>query len=414
MSGRVLVINAFWALMSHVLWRGSLMLTTLILARSFDTTGFAAFSYFNLTVSMLAAYATLGLGVTASKFFAEVGHERQGQDPAPLGALFAVSLLISSLAFLLVLLTPINLINPDLKISPLLMAAGVAAVAIGVVPGGAILGLEQYRQATLVSAASGSIIIVSGWWAASIQAPEVAMSAIVVGAFFQAVGQFFISGRVTGWSRLLRGFWLCQRDLQRIFQFAGPMLLVSMLSATGSWLVGRIILNGHDGERSFALYSIGIQWFSLTLLMPGMVSRVVLPRLVRSAIAETDTRKMLVRLGASLSVLATLPIILISMLFGVWIISIYGEQYNMGQWFIGAFVGAAALAAPANTLGNAIVSQNGQMIWLYLTCLWFVVLISITIVAAGHGAWAGVFAQCSASFALVLFALLVTKKKKLI
>ncbi len=414
MSGSVLVVNAFWALMSHVLWRGSLMLTALILARSLDTSGFAAFSYFNLTVSMLAAYATLGLGVTASRFFAEVGHEKQDQDPAPLGALLAMSLLISSVAFLLVLLAPTDLIDPGLKISPLLMAAGVAAVAIGVVPEGAILGLERYRQATLISAFSGGIIIVSGWWAASIQAPEVAMSAIVIGAFFQAAGQFIISGKVAGWSRLFRGFWLCERDLRRIFQFAGPMLLVSMLSATGSWLVGRIILNGQDGERGFALYSIGLQWFSLTLLIPGIVSRVVLPRLVRSAMAETESRKILVRISIGLSVLAALPIVLLCMLFGAWVMSIYGEQYNSGRWFISAFMCVAALNAPTNTLGNGIVSQDGQMTWLYLTCLWFGVLVSIAMVTAKHGAWAGVFAQGSASFALVLFALIVAKRKELI
>ena len=74
LNPRVLAKNAFWALLCHVLSRGSLMLAAILLAREFETSSFAAYSYFQLTISMLATYAAMGLGVAASRFFAEAGY----------------------------------------------------------------------------------------------------------------------------------------------------------------------------------------------------------------------------------------------------------------------------------------------------------------------------------------------------
>jgi hypothetical protein len=81
--GIILATNAVWSLLSHLLSRGSLMVAAIILARALPTPAFAAYSYFQMTVSMLAAYAALGLGVTASRYFAEVGHEQPDAPPAP-------------------------------------------------------------------------------------------------------------------------------------------------------------------------------------------------------------------------------------------------------------------------------------------------------------------------------------------
>ena len=94
MSARLLATNAVWSLVGHILHRGSLMLGAILLARSLATDSFAAYSYFQMTVSMLSTYAALGLGVTASLHFAELGHENGG-PPAPIGTLLAISLVLA-------------------------------------------------------------------------------------------------------------------------------------------------------------------------------------------------------------------------------------------------------------------------------------------------------------------------------
>ena len=272
------------------------MLVAIILARALPTTDFAAYSYFQMTVAMIGAYAALGLGTTASRYFAEVGHETAGAPPKPLGALCSISAIFSLAAGLAVFAMPASWLNANLAVPQWLMATGVAATALGVVPGGAILGLEQYRAATVISLVHGALLIIATVIAARHQAPVVAMVAFVLGAFVQAAGQFAVVLRIVGWKRICDRIFFTRKDAAQIMHFAGPMFLVTLMAASGSWLVGRIILHSAEGTRNFALYSIGLHWYSLALLLPGMVSRVILPRLVRASGQSTAQSKKIVRL----------------------------------------------------------------------------------------------------------------------
>jgi O-antigen/teichoic acid export membrane protein len=416
MSARVLATNAFWSLLSHLFSRGSLMLSAVILARNLDTESFAAYSYFQLTVSMLAAYAAMGLGVSASRFFAEIGYEKSDTDPPPVGTLWTLSVLLAGGAFVLIMLIPSAWINAGLVVPKWLLAIGVLALGMTVVPGGAILGLERYKQATLISAVSGATMLLLVWWASARGSPTLAMGAIALSAFLQAAGESVIVIRAIGWKTIALGFRLRPQDVRRVLSLAGPMFFVTLVAASGSWLLGRMILHGAGGKPAFALYVIGLQWFSLGLLLPGMFSRVILPRLVRNASADVPaiSGKQVVIQGSMMATATAAMMALLGALFGPWLLLIYGANYQADRWFVAAFLGAAVLSAPANTVGNAIVANEGQKTWLLLTVLWFLVLLVSGAVAAPLGALSGAVAQATAAAALTLTAVMAARAKRLI
>lgn len=191
MTARALATNAVWALASHVLHRGSLMLGAILLARSLPTGDFAAYSYFQMTVSMLSTYAAMGLGVTASRFFAEYGHQRDGAA-APLGTLLALSFGLAAVAFLVILLLPGAWLDAGVSVPQWLIAVGVAAAVAGVVPDGGILGLEKYRQASLVSLLSALCMLGMTGVAAMRQSPLLGMWGIVASLAVQNLGQLIV------------------------------------------------------------------------------------------------------------------------------------------------------------------------------------------------------------------------------
>lgn len=414
---KTLITNAFWSLVSHLLSRGTLMLAAIILARALPTPDFAAYSYFQLTVSMLGAYAALGLGTTASRYFAEVGHEASDASPKPLGALCSISVLVSLAVGLAVFVVPASWLNANLAVPQWLMAAGVTVTALGVVPGGAILGLEQYRAATVISLLHGAVLVIATVIAARDQAPVVAMTAFVLGAFVQAAGQFAVVLRTVGWQRISERFFFTRKDAAQIMRFAGPMFLVTLMAASGSWFVGRIILHGVEGTYNFALYSIGLHWYSLALLLPGMVSRVVLPRLVRASGKYTEQSKEIVRYGIFLAVSAAVLVSGMAILFGPYIGAMYGENYDaIGRLFIAAYMVAALMSVPTSTLGNAILARDGQFVWLRNTSAWFVVILTAAFItnAQGLGQWTGSIAHTVAGATLLTLAFLSCRHRQLI
>jgi hypothetical protein len=259
-------------------------------------------------------------------------------------------------------------------------------------------------------------MLLAAWWAANHQSPRLAMIAIVVSALLQAIGQYVIAGRVVGWRRMFAGFGLRRADLLRVYGFAGPMMLVTLMAASGSWLVGRIILHGKGAEHAFALYSIGLQWFSLALLLPGMISRVVLPRLVRTIGGAQAYSQQLVRQGALLATGAALGMTVLVVVFGPWLMSIYGTNYDAGRWFIAAYMGAAIFSAPANTLGNSIVARDGQWIWMGTTFVWLLVMLltATTSVNAGLDSWTGALAQAVGALVLGALSFAICRHKRLI
>ena len=416
MSARILATNAFWSLLSNILSRGTLVLSAVILARTLDTTSFAAYSYYQITVSMLSGYAAMGLGVSASRFFAEVGRENINAEPPPLGTLWGISVMLAVAAFVLIMLTPTSWLNAGLVVPKWLLALGVFSVVMAVVPDGAILGLERYKQATLISAVSGAMLLLGAWWASEQGSPTIAMGTISLVALLQATGESVIVIRAIGWSKLSVGLRLRQYEVRRVFTFAGPMFFASLLSGSGSWLLGRMILNGQGGAHGFALYVIGLQWFSLGLLLPGMISRVMLPRLVRtkSSNVSAASGKKLVRQGSLMATAAAAMMALFAVFLGPWILSIYGTNYAADRWFIAAFLGAAVLCAPANTVGNAIVINEGQNTWLVLTFFWLIVLLVSGAAAAPLGALSGAVAQAAAAAVLTLMAVITARAKQLI
>lgn len=416
MSTRRLAKSALWSLLNHLLSRGSLMLCAVLLARAFAPAEFAAYSYFQLTVFMIAAYASMGLGVSASRYFAEVGHARDDGRAPPLGMLTALALAMALGGAVLVGLVPGRWLDAGLGLPRWLLAAGVFWAAVGAVSSGAVVGIERFRAACIVSAISTAAMVAGTLYAARIGSVHAAMATLVGALALQALGECAVVARELGRSGLSQHFRFRRADGRRVVDFAAPMLAVSLLYSSGSWLLGRLILERDGGQVAFALYSIGLQWFSLALVLPAMLARVVLPRLVRQG-AERATpaqARDLVRKGAAMATLAAAAMAIAGLALGPWLLDLYGGQYQASRWFIGAFMVAAVITAPANMIGNAIVVNDGQRRWLLLTIVWAGVLLAVGAGAGGIGIWTGALAQATAALVLTVLAVAVARSRELI
>lgn len=411
---RALAGSAALSMVAHVLGRGSLVLAAILLARALDTESFAAYSYFQLTVSMIAAYAALGLGVTASRFFAEFD-VTSDHDNAPIGALWGLSLIGGLVFALAVLILPSALISGALSIPQWLMALGIFAIALGVVPGGGVLGLERYPEAILSAAASAFVLILGAVIAARAESPIGAMAAFVLASLVQSLANTFVVVRYVGWTKVTKGTQFGLHEMRKVAFRTAPMLGVSLLAASGSWVVGRIVLAGPGGEHAFSVYSIGLQWYALVLFVPGMVARVLLPRLVKSQLQmKNDRTKALIRTSAYLSVFAALTLSVIGGGLSPHLLAFYGSEYQADRWVLSAFLIAAVPMAPANTLGNSIIAASGQRAWFLAIFISFCCMVAAAYSFQGIGALGGAFAHGVSAVVLTITAYVIAKKKMII
>ena len=416
MSAFVLAKNTFWGLLSHILSRGSLMLTSILIARSVDVSSFASYAYFQLTVSMLAAYASMGVGIAASRFFAGLNHQNDVNQEGIIAALITISLILAITAFVLVMLVPTYWLSANTAVPKWLMALGVFALTLNIVPAGGILGLEKYRDATLVYFLSAVVLISWTIWAITLKNITLAILGVVVTSLFQTFGETLIIILSLGWRRIMDGFPFQRADVVRILSFAGPMFLISILSGTGAWMIGRIILLGSGGGHAFALFSIGLQWFSLSMVLPGMLSRVMLPRLVAGLNNQTNsgTKHRELKIAMLMATVSTSAMFVLALMLGDLVLGFYGKNYQVGRWLIAAYFLPSIFAANCIVLGNSIIVSEYQWNWLQFSGLWFFILCFIAYLFQDQGVWAGSISYTFAYLAMLLTSFIFARRNGLV
>jgi O-antigen/teichoic acid export membrane protein len=415
MTTKILVSHVSWSMLSHLFSRGSMMLSAVLLARFLTEHDFAVYSYFQMTATMIATYAAMGLGVTASKFFAELNHENEEKRTdviKSIGTLWVLSIGLAFAAALVVFLIPIASLTSGLNIPVWLFALCVLVMALDIIPSGGILGLEQYKKVALISFFTGCINLIGAYISTKKNLPIYSMWALVMGCATQAFGEMYVIRRSVGWSIFFRLFVFDYSKLKNVFSFVGPMFLVSVMAGSGTWILGKIILNGSDGKHEFALYSIGLQWFSLALFIPGMISRVVLPRLIRSK--RNDNQNTLYLSGA-MALTASIAFAIIGIFFRDLIMSLYGSEYAMNSSsLILLYLLAAIFYAPANTLGNALVAHGYQLIWLFITMVWFFAVLITGFLFVDLGSEMGAYAQMIGGLVMLISSIFFCRKYEIL
>ncbi len=364
------------------------MLASIILTNMLSTEKFAAYSYFQLTASTLASYSSMGLGVTAAKYFAE--YSRPGSTTVPpLGTLWSLSIIFGVTMAIGVLFIPKSWIGASLDIPAWLLALGVLALSLSVLPGAGIVGLERFQLGALSSAISAVVIVIGSLLAGMYGSAMAAMLFLVLSSLIHSAVNCWVIFNSIGLRRVVSSIEFCKEEMRAIFHFAAPMLLVTLLVSSATWLMGRILLTHTDGNYQFSLYAIGLQWLSLALFLPGMITRVIFPRFIKAK--EEGCRKGgqindLMRAGVLYASFAGVIVCVLVALFNPLLIDLYGDQYAEQRWLLFLFAVAALPSAPTGSIGNGIVANGGQRAWLLLTIVWFVCLVIVAWLLRDMGA----------------------------
>ncbi|WP_180032133.1 oligosaccharide flippase family protein [Acinetobacter sp. YH12245] len=414
MSVKILLNNTLWSTINHLLSRGVLMLSGILLAKYFLPKEFAIYSYYQMTVVMISSYAALGLGVAASKFFAEFSINKNDKNiKNHISTLSGISVIMSLIVSFVIILLPNRLLDGGLDIPIYIFSISILLLGLNVIPNGAILGLEKYKEAAIISLINGFFCLAGVYLSIKYYNIYYSIYFFMIANFVQLIGLNFIINKNISDFNILERFLIKKKSIKDIFNFLGPLVLVSLLTAFSGWIIGRSLLEKY-GEYIFSVYSIGLQWFALALFLPGMISRVVLPRLIRSNSNNTDSRRFL-KISCIIALFFSLSILLFVYLFLETIINFYGEQYKEYKNIIILFLLIAVLYAPTNTLGNAIVAKLGSFSWFIITLIWFIILLMVFFInLREYGIMAVIYSQGASTIILLLSSYILCKKKGLL
>ncbi|NNF76814.1 MAG: hypothetical protein HKN05_02180 [Rhizobiales bacterium] len=414
--GGKLSTDFVFAAASQVLGRGSLILASILVANFMTVESFSTFTYFNLTIAMIATFSTLGLGVAASRIFAEstVGLDENKRREARSVLFFAA---LSALVAVCALHTmPDSWLVGNVRLSRPVLYASVVAITINNVLLGAMSGRGEFGLMAL-AAGAGLLVLLGGVGAAvHFGSVNLAIWSVLISMTLQ-IGIF--STRLVPLLRARDGAESSKMDLRLaagVMRIAGPMFLTSLVVGTVFWFLGRALMGGENGVAEFSKYAVGLQWFSFILLVPSITTRVFFPRIVQASVQNSDERRKLVLMNAGANFLVAAVLGAIAMALGDVFLSLYGNDDVTDVQVFRLFVLAAIVASPVNGLGNAIIARDpGPRRWLLLQVGWGLV----AVLGALHFSATGTAASMAGALllayvCLVPSSLLVLKQLKLL
>lgn len=374
-SFKKLMKKSFWVISSQIFSRGSILLSSILLARNFTVGEFANYNYFLMTVNFIASISAFGMGVTASRYFSELSFKPSKENSEIAGTIWMLSVLvtiISSISLIIYFsIYDLNYLNSGYIVFAVIL------MGLLIVPNGAIIGLELYRKMSVYYFINALILILFVIKSIEDKDINIAIYGFLISLFIQLI---LTTSTVLKTLKKSKNYIILfkKNHIKKVLNFSLPMLATSILVASSSWIVSSLVLK-EMGEYQFAVYSIGLQWFSIVLFIPGVLSQVIMPRLVKEQ-DNLEEKKKTIRQMLAVNFSITLALLILGGVFSPLILEFYGHNYTDYWYIIPIFLLAAVMYCPANILGNSIVVRLGSMVWLKITFIWFLMFLLLSCV----------------------------------
>ena len=389
-----LATGAVWSLSGAVLGQSFGLVTSMLTARVLGKTHYGELGMIRSTVEMFGIFAGIGLGLTATKYVAEL----RNKDAERTGRIISLCLLSSSgggaagallLAGLAPLVADSVLHAPQLRVSLAIASLLLAANVVAGVQRAVLAGFEAFRETavvTLVQSAAGLPLVVGGALGAGVNGAIcglLAPTAIVL-ASGAGYGRKVCSASHV---RLRPVAALAERAV--LDNFSLPALLSTILTGPATWWTNAMVARRPGGYAELGVFQAANQWRSVFLFVPSVLGYVATP-LMSSLWGEKDvkrTRRIL--LGAMLaSGMVALPVLLLLLVFTDPVMAAYGSEFRGRGGVLRLTAVTGALVAVQSPVGNFIAASGRMWLGVLMNGGWAAVLLATTwlLLARGWGA----------------------------
>jgi O-antigen/teichoic acid export membrane protein len=384
--------GAVWSLIGALISQGATLAASVITARLLGRERFGEFGMIQSTVGMFGILAGMGLGLTATKYVAEL----RARDPARAGRIVAlgtaVALITATVAaaalFVAAPWLAANTLNAAQLSPELRIAAGLLFLnALSGTQTGILAGFEAFRAIARVSLARGVVtfpLTVSFvlLWGLRGAVTSLATAAIV-GLVLNHVA-IHAACRDNGVPVCWRNLWA---ERLVLWKFSLPAFLSGAMTSPAVWAANSILVNQRGGYAEMGVFSAANQWRMAVAFLPALLAQPVLSML--SNLATTDARSFgkLLRanlyLNVGLSVSIAAPVIL----FAARIMNAYGRDFSSGAWVLILLAGATAISSVVSVMAQAMASLDRVWWGFALNSAWALALLaSAALLAPRYGA----------------------------
>ncbi len=373
--------GAIWSLIGAVLPQGASLAASVITARLLGGEQFGEYAMIQSTVGMLGVFAGTGLGLTATKYVAEL----RVTNPDRAGRIIALStavalgtgaIAVMALLILAPWLATSTLSAPHLA-TELRIAAGLLLLnALNGTQTGVLAGFEAFRTIARVNLTRGILVFplaIAGVFLLGLRGAVLALiAAAAVGWVLNDIAIRAESRRTAVPVRWQK----CWSDRSILWKFSLPAVLGGVLTTPAMWAASSILVNQPHGYPEMGVFSAANQWRTAVAFLPSLLSQPLLSMLSNLGVNDVRSFRRLLRANLwftfAVSGLTSVPIILCSS----WIMQAYGREFRFGTPTLIFLIIATVISSTAAVIGQAMASLNRMWWGFALNSVWALVLLA--------------------------------------
>jgi O-antigen/teichoic acid export membrane protein len=359
--------GAFWLLVGASAARIASVVTSIIVARSLGVAQFGAFGVVQNTTAVFAAFAGMGLGLTATKYVAEY----RDTEPERAGEIifFATRIAIASglvMMFLLLLAAPFlaryALAAPQLTGALRVSAAGLLFAAASGAQLGALAGLEAFQSLGMVTCISNLTLLGTTAGGVVLFGLPGAIWGSVLGAGLAVLISQKAVVAATRKNGIVPSGSHFRSQVAIIRNFSVPAVIGGIMTGSAGWACTAVLVN-MAGYKEMGIFNSSNYWRQAILFLPATIGYSLLP-VLSSINAKGDARgfKRVFLIGILLNMGLALMVGLPIAIFAKAIMRAYGRGFEDGARVLLVIALAGGVISVNNHLSR-VAAALGRM-WL--------------------------------------------------
>ena len=329
-----------WNVLSALSLQGSVLLSTIIVARLLGLESFGVYSVLVSTVMTIAAVAQGGSGLVATKYVAEF----LATEPARVGSVLKMCRIVTlntGIATAALVFAAAGIISGDILGKPelgpqvrLVAAAALFQVSVSY-QFGALQGFGAFRELSRAGALAGLghiLFTAIGAWLGEITG---ALLGFVLASALRTVVFGYVLGKVRRAHGVPDTSSLNRQDFWLFWRFALPAGLAGFVTMPCLWLVTVLIARLPDGLSLVAMFSVAHQIRLAVLQLPSLLNAVSFS--VRSrlkGISEGGSFRRVFWTNLAVNLCFSGLVVTVLILAADQILGLYGSKFTGGRWLL--------------------------------------------------------------------------------
>ena len=374
----------FWSLIGTGVSQGANLLVSIISANLLGIVGFGELAILNNTWGVFSIFAGLGLGLTATKYVAELRDANPELAGELLGFLIGVTIFLGvAVSLMLWILAPplaAQVLLASHLVTPLRL--GVLLLFFNAVNGveiSALGGFEAFKEIAWILIARALLnlaAVTAGIWFFELQG---AVGGMILAAALGWLLSYIARRKICQRKGIMIRYGLTRNGFRVLWNFSFPAFAGEMLIGQVtpvSWLTNTMLLNQPNGYTQVAIFNAAYQWRTLGLFFPNIVRQTIMPILssLFGMRQHHRVRKVLlvgILLSFVTSLLAVFPLILLR----DRVMMLYGAGFGGHGLVFGAVVIVIVLIAIQIPANQIFVATGRMHLVLLLNSLYTLVVL---------------------------------------